>query len=97
MQQTAKSTFSNIGHWLALPLATRNNKIKYFQAQVVCRQLGFAHVESVRSKSYFGEVSQPFSYNDVICYGSESSLQDCFHSGLIYFTFKKILTFHFLY
>jgi hypothetical protein len=51
-------------------------------ALVVCRQLGFAGVETVHSGSYFGNVYPTFSYEKVDCTGDEASLDDCPWAGL---------------
>ncbi|XP_071505150.1 scavenger receptor cysteine-rich domain superfamily protein-like [Diadema antillarum] len=51
-------------------------------AQVVCRQLGYAGVEepnTLSSQTAIG--SQPIHLNDVECLGHESRLTDCPHSG----------------
>ena len=57
----------------------RKHKIgSYFQAEVVCRQLGFAGVDVFYTNSHFGEVPDDFSYDDVECSGSERTLDDCY-------------------
>ena len=50
-----------------------------FQAEVVCRQLGYDRVDSVFGDSSFGEVSAHFSYDDLECDGSEATLDDCYY------------------
>jgi hypothetical protein len=45
-----------------------------FQANVVCRQLGFEGALLVFSNSHFGFVPQKFSYDDVNCGGTETNL-----------------------
>ena len=51
-------------------------------ARVVCRQLGLPHsnAEAVGNAA-FGEGSGEIWLDDVGCSGSESSLDDCSHSG----------------
>ena len=46
-------------------------------ATVVCRQLGFDGVETVLIGSYFGTVPSDFSYDNVLCYGEEETIDDC--------------------
>ncbi|XP_071505116.1 scavenger receptor cysteine-rich domain superfamily protein-like [Diadema antillarum] len=48
-------------------------------AQVVCRQLGYAGV--IDSNAYHGSGSGAIHLDEVACLGSESSLADCAHSG----------------
>jgi hypothetical protein len=42
--------------------------------------MGFRGASSVTSNSHFGTVPETFSYSNVQCKGSESTLQDCPHS-----------------
>ncbi|KAJ8027038.1 hypothetical protein HOLleu_32062 [Holothuria leucospilota] len=48
-------------------------------AAVVCRQLGFESVVVALDETFFGLGSGPISISDVICYGPETSLLQCFH------------------
>jgi hypothetical protein len=49
---------------------------------VVCRQLGFPlGAESVQTDSYYGEVLEDFSYDEVQCSGSETELNECPHDN----------------
>ena len=50
-------------------------------AQVVCRQLGFDIAVATRDNAYYGEGEGKIWLNDVNCTGTESSFQDCLHSG----------------
>ena len=47
---------------------------------MVCRQLGFDGVEFAYISSAFGNVPDDFSYDDVACTGSESTLDECNYS-----------------
>ena len=47
---------------------------------MVCRELGYIGALSATSNSHFGYVSSTFSYGDVFCTGSETSLDDCRHN-----------------
>jgi hypothetical protein len=52
----------------------------YQQANVVCKQLGFPlGAQTAHSSSYFGTVSANFSYDNVECLGSETTLDACKH------------------
>ena len=51
------------------------------QANVVCRQLGYSGATDVYTGSYFGVTPDDFSYDDVYCSGSETSLDDCPHNN----------------
>ncbi|CAH1253989.1 ZAN [Branchiostoma lanceolatum] len=50
-------------------------------AQVVCRQLGYADADEAKGSAFFGEGSGPIWMDDVACSGSETSLSDCGHRG----------------
>ncbi|XP_020605209.1 uncharacterized protein LOC110044027 isoform X4 [Orbicella faveolata] len=50
-------------------------------AQVVCKQLGYAGVKIVHKKSYFGEGRGPIWLDDLACNGSETNLGQCSHNG----------------
>ncbi len=49
----------------------------WFQAKVVCNQLGFSYVLSLYVNSHFGPVFPPYSYETLSCKGHESSLDFC--------------------
>ena len=44
---------------------------------MVCRQLGYKFVKSVYENSYFGPVTDPFSFRYTYCSGFEDRLEDC--------------------
>ena len=48
-------------------------------ADVVCRSLGFSSGVS-HSRAFYGQGTGPIVMDDVLCYGSESSLPSCLHS-----------------
>ena len=51
---------------------------------MVCRQLGFnGGAESANCCSRFGPPpsSRKFSYDDVVCVGAETNLEDCEHTN----------------
>ena len=48
-------------------------------AEVACRQLGYAGVTTAHK--YYGEGSGDIWLSDVHCRGSENSLDECIHSG----------------
>ena len=51
-------------------------------AQVVCRQLGFTTTYArAYSSAYFGEGTGVIWLDNVACFGSESRLSYCSHSG----------------
>lgn len=50
-------------------------------AQVVCKQLGYAGVKVVHQKSYFGEGRGTIWLDDLACNGSETNLGQCSHNG----------------
>jgi hypothetical protein len=52
------------------------------QANVICRQLGFSQGASeVFGNSHFGIVPSDFSYDEVGCTGSETTLEQCPHAN----------------
>ncbi|XP_078581905.1 scavenger receptor cysteine-rich domain-containing protein DMBT1-like [Branchiostoma floridae x Branchiostoma japonicum] len=50
-------------------------------ANVVCRQLGYAGAVAARSQATFGAGSGQIWLDDVSCGGSETSIGDCSHNG----------------
>uniref|UniRef100_A0A672HCS7 Soluble scavenger receptor cysteine-rich domain-containing protein SSC5D n=1 Tax=Salarias fasciatus TaxID=181472 RepID=A0A672HCS7_SALFA len=50
-------------------------------AEVVCRQLGCGTARSALSNAAFGAGRGPIWLDNVHCYGNESSISDCRHSG----------------
>ena len=52
-----------------------------YDAQVVCRQLGFPGAVSAPRSAWFGNGSGQIWLDDVACSGSESSIFYCMHSG----------------
>jgi hypothetical protein len=57
-----------------------NAPFVFFQANVVCRQLGFPlGATSVQCCSAYGFVPTNFSYDEVGCSGTESTLDSCPH------------------
>ncbi|XP_075842666.1 macrophage scavenger receptor types I and II isoform X1 [Microtus pennsylvanicus] len=45
--------------------------------QVVCRSLGYQGVQAVHKRAHFGQGSGPIWLNEVMCFGRESSIEDC--------------------
>lgn len=50
-----------------------------FQANVVCKQLGFSGALNFTVRSHFGYVPTLFALDNVNCVGNEASLNDCPH------------------
>ena len=50
-------------------------------SQVVCRQLGFSQAIGARSREYYGRGSSLVWLDNVKCVGTESTIEDCSHSG----------------
>ena len=48
---------------------------------MVCKQLGFTGALAVHGESFYGYVSADFSYDDITCDGTESTLDDCIHAN----------------
>ncbi len=53
----------------------------FFQAKVVCKQLGCSQVINMTDGSKFGSVPSNFSYDDVACLGIEADLNSCPHNN----------------
>ena len=53
-----------------------------YDANVVCRMLGYSYALLARPSSYYGEGSGPIWLDSVGCTGRESSIGECYHSGL---------------
>jgi hypothetical protein len=53
-----------------------------FQADVVCRQLGFSESDELFQGSHFGSVPDRFSYDHIECKGNEARLSDCPYRNL---------------
>lgn len=50
-------------------------------AQVVCKQLGYADVKTIHEKSYFGEGKGRIWLDNLACNGNETNLGQCLHNG----------------
>ena len=50
-------------------------------AQVVCRQLGYASAINARSNAYYGQGSGQIWLDDVDCVGNELRIEDRSHNG----------------
>lgn len=50
-------------------------------ANVVCNQLGFGDATEALSNAYFGIGTGDIFMDDVTCYGSETSIGECYYSG----------------
>ena len=50
-------------------------------AQVVCRQLGFASAITARNGEHYGRGSGQVWLTNVNCFGTESTIEDCLHRG----------------
>ena len=55
---------------------TCDNNWFHIEAIVVCWQLGF-NSGVARTKSYFGNVPNKFTMDDINCYGDEDNIQQC--------------------
>ena len=51
------------------------------QGNVVCKQLGFPSANEVLWLSPMGPVQSNFSYDDVMCAGTEATLDACPHAN----------------
>ena len=50
-------------------------------ANVVCRQLGYDYALEAVSYAYFGQGTGPIFMDDVNCFGSETSIGQCYFLG----------------
>ena len=50
-------------------------------AQVVCRQLGFGLAIATRGNTIYGEGNGQIWLNNLSCFGTELTIEDCSHSG----------------
>ena len=53
-----------------------------YEADVVCRQLGYDYASSYYHSAYFGEGSGNIWLDDVTCWGYESELIQCSTNGV---------------
>ena len=51
-------------------------------ANVVCRQGGYVGATQYHTSAYYGRGSGPIWFDDLYCYGTETSLFDCHHRGI---------------
>lgn len=51
-------------------------------ADVACRMLGFQSAFSATREAFFGQGNGTIWLDDVLCFGNESTLLECSHSGL---------------
>jgi lysyl oxidase-like protein 2/3/4 len=58
---------------------------------VACKALGYVRALSITTGSKYGPVGEGFSYNNVKCVGTETSLDNCPHNNTINVgcTYKK--------
>ena len=50
-------------------------------ANVVCKQLGYASAMKAHGKSYFGEGTGRIWLDDLACMGNETNIGECLHRG----------------
>ena len=48
-----------------------------FQADVLCRMLGYPGAMTDTDNSFFGDVFDEYAMDDVFCVGDEASIYDC--------------------
>ena len=58
-----------------------DDSFDYAEAEVICRELGFAGAVAAHSYARFGQGSGAIALDDLYCDGSEGALADCPHSG----------------
>ncbi|XP_038052383.1 deleted in malignant brain tumors 1 protein-like [Patiria miniata] len=51
------------------------------EANVTCRQLGYPSASRVWRRAHFGQGSGPILLDNVVCEGTEESIEQCEHSG----------------
>ena len=54
----------------------------FWEARVVCRQLGYPDAVDALFYSYYGEGTGPIWLDDVWCLGNEQDIFACSHSGI---------------
>ena len=59
-----------------------DNGWSYYDARVVCRQLGFGSSATAYYGAYFGQGSGSILLDDVTCTGYEATLSNCGHLGV---------------
>ena len=58
-----------------------DNSWDIYDANTVCRTLGYSYALLARRSSYYGEGSGPIWLDNVQCTGRENSIGECYHSG----------------